>query len=72
MLRPGLFGSLHEYGMRYCDGRPADFPGPGVVGGYDFRCAGGAGGKEGLVLRALVCGTGCEAAWLRGRLAARP
>ncbi|KAL4424200.1 hypothetical protein ABPG75_001501 [Micractinium tetrahymenae] len=39
MLRPGLFGSLQEFGMRYCDGRPAEFPGPGVVGGYDFRGA---------------------------------
>ncbi|KAL4442762.1 hypothetical protein ABPG77_006756 [Micractinium sp. CCAP 211/92] len=37
MLRPGLFGTLREFGMRYCDGRPAEFPGPSVIGGYDFR-----------------------------------
>ncbi len=23
MLRPGMFGSLDEFGLRYCDGRPA-------------------------------------------------
>ncbi len=46
MLRPGLFGTLREFGMRYCDGRPAEFPGPIVIGGYDFRRAKRAGASH--------------------------
>jgi SNF2 family DNA or RNA helicase len=39
MLRPAFLGTLHEFGMRYCDGRPAQFAMRATAGGYDFSGA---------------------------------
>lgn len=39
MLRPGMFGSLDEFGLRYCDGRPALDPRQATAPSrLDLRC----------------------------------
>ncbi|KAG7668731.1 hypothetical protein Ndes2526B_g03642 [Nannochloris sp. 'desiccata'] len=38
MLRPGLFGTVDEFGMRYCDGKPAlDFRFASSPSGMDYK-----------------------------------
>jgi len=38
MLRPELFGTLHEFGMQYCDGKPAlNFRFASSSNGYDYK-----------------------------------